>query len=71
MLAEEICMTREVLEAAEWLRRRGCLLTALSDKPDEATMPTPELVARGYVPLHRVATHVVGPSIREALVPLD
>ena len=70
ILAEEICMTREVLEAAEWLRRRGCLLTALSDKPDEATMPTPELVARGYVPLHRVATHIVGPSIREALVSL-
>jgi hypothetical protein len=71
MLAEEICITRELLEAAEWLRRRGCLLTALSDKPDEATMPTPELVARGYLPLHRVAAHIVGPSIREALVSLD
>ena len=32
---------REVLEACEWLKARGCLMLALSDKPDEATAPSP------------------------------
>lgn len=62
-LLEEICLTREVLDAAQWLRRRGCLLIALSDKPDEATAPTAELAAQGYQPLHRTPTHVLGQSI--------
>ena len=70
MLAEEVCMTREMLEVAAWLRERGCLLTALSDKPDEATTPTPELVAQGFQPLHRVPAHIVGPSIHDALARL-
>ena len=26
-------------------------------------MPSPALVAQGYLPLHRTATHIVGPSI--------
>ena len=62
-LVEEICVTREVLEACEWLKARGCLMVALSDKPDEATSPSPELAERGYVPLHRKPTHVVGLGI--------
>lgn len=66
-LVEEICMTQEVLDATLWLRARGCLLLASSDKPDEATMPTPDLAARGYQPLHRTATHIVGRSIAELL----
>lgn len=67
MLAEEVCLTRETREAADWLRARGCLLTALSDKPDEATMPSPELIAQGFLPLHRVPAHVVGPSLADKL----
>jgi hypothetical protein len=67
-LVEEICLTREVVEFALWLRGRGCLLLALSDKPDEASLPTPELATQGYLPLHRAATHVVGQSIA-ALLP--
>ncbi|MGQ9489232.1 MAG: hypothetical protein ACUVR4_00590 [Anaerolineae bacterium] len=67
LLVEEICITREVYEAALWLKQRGCLLLALSDKPDEATAPTADLVAQGYLPLHRVAAHVVGQSIAESL----
>lgn len=59
-LVEEICMTREVWDACAWLKARGCLMVALSDKPDEATAPTPELAARGYEPLHRARTHVIG-----------
>lgn len=66
-LVEEICLTREVYEAVSWLQRRGCLLVALSDKPDEATEPTAELAARGYLPLHRTATHIIGQSVGELL----
>ncbi len=66
-LVEEICLTREVVEFVQWLRGRGCLILALSDKPDEATMPSPELAAQGYPPLHRAVTHVVGPSIAKLM----
>jgi hypothetical protein len=66
-LVEEICLTREVVEFVQWLRGRGCLILALSDKPDEATMPSPELAAQGYPPLHRAVTHIVGPSIAKLL----
>lgn len=66
-LVEEICLTREVLDFTRWLRRRGCLLMAVSDKPDEASLPTPELVAEGYLPLHRTPTHLVGQSLAELL----
>ena len=67
-LVEEICLTREVLDVVQWLRRRGCLLLAVSDKPDEAGAPTPDLAEQGYPPLHCVPTHVVGQSI-SALLP--
>ncbi len=65
-LVEEICITREVLEACQWLKERGCLMVALSDKPDEATSPLPPLAAQGYLPLHRTPTHVVGQGIEIA-----
>ncbi len=63
MLAEQVCITQEVREAALWLKARGCLLLTMSDKPDEATIPTPELVAQGYLPIHRLPTAAVGESI--------
>ena len=66
-LLEEICLTREVIDFAAWLRGRGCLLMAVSDKPDEASLPTPEQVARGYLPLHRTPTHIIGQPIAELL----
>jgi hypothetical protein len=57
---EEIVITQEVRELAlEW-RSRGALLFGLSDKPDEASLPTPELEQQGYLPLHRSVTHLVG-----------
>ena len=62
-LVEEICVTREVLEASQWLQERGCLMVALSDKPDEATAPLHVLATQGYLPLHRTPTHVVGQGI--------
>jgi hypothetical protein len=66
-LVEEICLTQEVVDLARWLAGRRCLLLAVSDKPDEATMPSAELAAQGYLPLHRAATHIVGPSIADLL----
>jgi hypothetical protein len=64
---EEICATQEVVDMVRWLAGHGSLLIALSDKPDEATTPTPELAAAGYLPLHRKTADIVGPSIAELL----
>jgi len=59
-LQDEIVITQEVRQMAlEW-KRRGALLFGLSDKPDEASLPTPELAAQGYLPIHRVEARVVG-----------
>lgn len=60
LLAEEIVITQEVREMALAWRERGALLFGLSDKPDEASLPTAELAAQGYRPIHRVETHAVG-----------
>jgi hypothetical protein len=70
LLAEQICITQEVREAALWLRERGCLLLTMSDKPDEATLPSPDLAARGYQPLHRLETTAVGFSVADQLARL-
>ncbi len=59
-LKREILVTEEVRSVAlEW-RRRGALLFGLSDKPDEASIPTDDLATRGYRPIHQVETHAVG-----------
>jgi len=63
MLAREICLTREVLDVCTWLKQRGAVVLVLSDKPDEASLPTPEQARDGYRPLHRVKTHVVGETL--------
>ena len=60
LLAREICLTHEVRELMLDWRDRGALLFALSDKPDEASMPPVDLRAAGYVPIHQTLTHVVG-----------
>jgi hypothetical protein len=70
LLAEQVCITQEVREVALWLKARGCLLLTMSDKPDEATLPTPELAAQGYLPLHRTPTTAVGESIADRLADL-
>jgi hypothetical protein len=67
-LLEELCLTREVWDVAAWLKQRGCLLVALSDKPDEATSPDATLAAQGYLPLHCTRTHVLGTAL-EGLEP--
>jgi hypothetical protein len=60
LLASEIVITQEVREAALKWRGRGVLLFGLSDKPDEASIPSAELGASGYQPIHRTETHAVG-----------
>ena len=62
ILAQEIVLTPEVMEVARLLRERGVLLFGLTDKPDEASIPTPDLAARGYQPIHRTPMKVVGSS---------
>jgi hypothetical protein len=60
LLVGEIVITQEVREVALAWQRQGVLLFGLSDKPDEASIPTADLAAQGYQPIHRVATHAVG-----------
>ena len=59
-LSQEIVITQEVREAAFRWRAQGALLFGLSDKPDEASVPSEELAVRGYQPIHRTETHAVG-----------
>ena len=66
LLQEEITLTEEVFELANWLRARGCIILCLSDKPDEASMPHPR-VSPDLAPLHRAETHRVGVSIAAEL----
>jgi hypothetical protein len=60
LLENEILITREVQALVmKWLQK-GVLLFGLSDKPDEASLPTPEQAIQGYLPIHRTPTHIVG-----------
>ncbi|MBC8448762.1 MAG: hypothetical protein H8D78_13525 [Chloroflexi bacterium] len=60
LLREEITLTGEVKEAAHWLQARGVLCFGISDKPDEASRPTPAQAEEGYPALHRAQMKVVG-----------
>jgi hypothetical protein len=67
LLAEEIVITREVVDLANFLQEQGVLLFGLSDKPDEASIPRVELAREGYAPIHRTRMKVMGEAIYEAL----
>ena len=58
-LQQELVLTGEVLDVARRWQAQGALIFALSDKPDEASLPSPELAQQGYRPLHWTTTHVV------------
>lgn len=60
LLQSEIVITQEVRDAALRWREQGALLFGLSDKPDEASIPTEELAQQGRQPIHRAQTHAVG-----------
>jgi hypothetical protein len=60
LLAHEIVITQEVrAKALDW-RAQGALLFGLSDKPDEASVPSDALAAQGFRAIHQTETHVVG-----------
>ena len=59
-LSGEILLTREVRDLALAWQAQGALTFGLSDKPDEASIPTAELRAQGFVTLHQKKTHVLG-----------
>ncbi len=59
-LTQEIVITHEVRELMLAWKSQGALLFGLSDKPDEASIPTPEMIAEGFRPIHQIETSVVG-----------
>jgi hypothetical protein len=59
-LSSRILVTEEVRQAAGDLGARGALVFGLSDKPDEASLPSPEQEQRGMQPLHRLKTLCAG-----------
>ena len=65
-LTDEITITQEVREAALWLKKRGCLVISMSDKPDEASCPDRRFSA-DKPPIHRAQTHCVGVSVQSVL----
>lgn len=60
LLENEIVITQEVRSLAMDWKQRGALLFGLSDKPDEASIPTDEQALRGHRPIHRTETHAIG-----------
>ena len=60
LLAREIVITQEVWEVTRAWQAEGAMAFGLSDKPDEASMPTATLARRGYRPLHKTSTHMIG-----------
>ncbi len=60
LLEEEIVITQEVREQALAWKDRGALLFGLSDKPDEASIPEPDLAAQGFKSIHQTEMHIVG-----------
>lgn len=66
LLENEITITEEVYQLAQWLKARKCEILYLSDKPDEASRPHPR-VSPDLAPLHRAQTHRVGVDLRAAL----
>jgi len=59
-LDQEIVITQEVRELALAWQDQGALLFGLSDKPDEASIPTEPLIKQGYRAIHRTQTHALG-----------
>ncbi|HUW13039.1 MAG TPA: hypothetical protein VM537_25160, partial [Anaerolineae bacterium] len=54
VLTQRIVITEEVRDLAAVLKGRGCLIFGVSDKPDEASVPSPEQAREGKKPLHRL-----------------
>jgi hypothetical protein len=63
VLRREIVITAEVASVARALGERGVLVFGISDKPDEASLPTAERAAQGYRALHRTTMKLYGQEI--------
>jgi len=60
LLSKTITITQEVRLAALAWQAQGALLFGISDKPDEASLPTDAFAKQGHQPIHRIETDVVG-----------
>lgn len=60
ILAREITITGEVADLSQQLAGQGVLIFGLSDKPDEASIPSPEAASQGALSLHQRTMKVVG-----------
>ncbi len=60
VLSSEIVITAEVSAVAGYMAERGVLLFGISDKPDEASVPTIDQAAEGYRPIHRAVMKMYG-----------
>lgn len=60
LLSKTIAITQEVRLAALAWQAQGALLFGISDKPDEASLPTDAFAKQGHQPIHRIETDVVG-----------
>jgi hypothetical protein len=58
VLAQEIVITGEVAALATAMAAQGVLVFGISDKPDEASMPTAEQAERGLQPIHRTTMKI-------------
>ncbi|MCD6520187.1 MAG: hypothetical protein J7M05_09735 [Anaerolineae bacterium] len=63
VLSQEIVITAEVASVAHYMAERGVLVFGISDKPDEASVPTPEDAAKGYQPVHRTRMKIYGERV--------
>ncbi len=59
MVRREITMTGEIWQTIRGWREKGVVVLGLSDKPDEACLPSEMDASAGDLPLHRMALHVV------------
>ncbi|MBN1400010.1 MAG: hypothetical protein JXA74_04190 [Anaerolineae bacterium] len=63
VLASEIVITAEVASVAQALAHQGVLVFGISDKPDEASVPTDESAQKGYKPIHQTVMKIVGEEL--------
>ena len=67
LLAEEIVITREVLDFCRLLKERNACLLMISDRPDESLVPDAAMAAQGLQPVHRTPIKVVGTPVYDRL----
>jgi hypothetical protein len=63
VLKSEIVITAEVASLADCMARRGVMVFGISDKPDEASVPTEESAAQGYKAIHHTTMKIYGQEI--------